>query len=402
MTTANAVQQYRPEPITRLVASPVLLGLIAVGLIALGTTPARADTYKYQRADGTWVFTDNPDLVPKSAKQMDVEPEPNGPTETVNLIALLEKTRLPKNALERAALAVVTVYSDLGKGSGFFISSDGYLVTNFHVLELPQKLRKRREKVIHRASEQIDATKKRVAEEAKQIEETRRRLERLKPRMRSETYARQRKEIETWQKSFQKRRAKFLASVAEFEELERKDAYRMRVSAMAVTVTVRLANGMNLRAHRVANDETWDLALLKIDGYITPALLPAITADAAVGDAVFAIGNPISLHQSVAKGVFSGRENDHLKTDAKIYPGNSGGPLVNEEGEVLGVNSFKKLTRKFEGLGFAVPIERVLEIFGDYIGERAPSSIISIERPGPKPSKNPSTRKASGAAKAKN
>ena len=52
----------------------------------------------------------------------------------------------------------------------------------------------------------------------------------------------------------------------------------------------------------------------------------------------------------------SGFEGGFLQTNAQIYPGNSGGPLIAADGWVLGINTFKKLTHKFEGLGFAIPI----------------------------------------------
>jgi len=56
-----------------------------------------------------------------------------------------------------------------------------------------------------------------------------------------------------------------------------------------------------------------------------------------------------------------------MPSAARIYPGNSGGPLVSEEGEVLGVNTFKKLTCQYEGLGFAIPVQAALKEFGRYL-----------------------------------
>ena len=85
------------------------------------------------------------------------------------------------------------------------------------------------------------------------------------------------------------------------------------------------------------------------------------------GEDVYAIGNPARLKNSVAKGTFSGFEGQFAKTDAKIYPGNSGGPLVSLNGHIIGVNTFKKLTQKFEGLGFALQIEYVLSEFDSFL-----------------------------------
>ncbi len=73
------------------------------------------------------------------------------------------------------------------------------------------------------------------------------------------------------------------------------------------------------------------------------------------------------LRNSVAKGVVSGFEVIFVKTGAKSYPGKSGGPLITEDGKVLGINTFKKLTRKFEGLGFAISIDTALSEFKDFL-----------------------------------
>jgi serine protease Do len=73
------------------------------------------------------------------------------------------------------------------------------------------------------------------------------------------------------------------------------------------------------------------------------------------------------LQNSVTSGVYSGFEQGFIKTNAQIYPGNSGGPLVCSEGRVLGINTFKMLTHKFEGLGFAIPIETALKEFSTYL-----------------------------------
>ena len=75
------------------------------------------------------------------------------------------------------------------------------------------------------------------------------------------------------------------------------------------------------------------------------------------------IGSPARLQNSVTSGVFSGFESGFIQTNAQIYPGNSGGPLVTAQGRVVGINTFKQLTHKFEGLGFAIPIQVALREF---------------------------------------
>jgi serine protease Do len=68
----------------------------------------------------------------------------------------------------------------------------------------------------------------------------------------------------------------------------------------------------------------------------------------------------------VTSGVISNFRGEYIQTNSEIYPGNSGGPLVTEDGRVVGVNSMKLITEKFEGLGFAININEVLAEFPDY------------------------------------
>lgn len=115
-----------------------------------------------------------------------------------------------------------------------------------------------------------------------------------------------------------------------------------------------------------------DLALLKIEGMHLPALPLAAYRDLRQGHAVFAFGSPEGLRNSISHGVISAvsRQLDpdspliYIQTDAPINPGNSGGPLVNFNGEVVGVNTFiLSQSGGNEGLGFAIPCATVRSVF---------------------------------------
>ncbi len=134
-----------------------------------------------------------------------------------------------------------------------------------------------------------------------------------------------------------------------------------------VEVLVRLSDGREFKAASVWTDPKTDIALVKIDG--ADELVAATLGNSdqvAVGDWVLALGQPFGLESTVTAGIISAthrgiginaREN-FLQTDAAINPGNSGGPLVNLDGEVIGINTaISSRGGGNDGVGFAVPID---------------------------------------------
>ncbi len=133
-------------------------------------------------------------------------------------------------------------------------------------------------------------------------------------------------------------------------------------------ITVRLHDGREFKAIKVHTDPKADLAVLRIEGadHLTAARL-GNSDDAEVGDWVLALGNPFGLEGTVTAGIVSAkgrgiglneREN-YIQTDAAINPGNSGGPLVNLDGEVIGINTaISSNSGGNEGIGFAIPINQ--------------------------------------------
>lgn len=124
----------------------------------------------------------------------------------------------------------------------------------------------------------------------------------------------------------------------------------------------------------IGGDAKTDLAVLKIDATNLPAAELGNSDDLKVGEMAVAIGNPGGLEYmgSVTMGIISGldrtvQEEDGqelklLQTDAAINPGNSGGALVNSKGQVIGINTVKIVASGYEGLGFAIPINKAKEI----------------------------------------
>ena len=134
-------------------------------------------------------------------------------------------------------------------------------------------------------------------------------------------------------------------------------------------ITVTLADGRALKADVVGTDPAIDVALIKVSG--AGALEPAPLGNSdelRVGEWVCAIGNPLGYVHSVTVGVvsFIGRKlfdaslDDYIQTDAAINFGNSGGPLINARGQVIGINS--ALSSRASNIGFAVPINQAVAI----------------------------------------
>jgi Do/DeqQ family serine protease len=138
------------------------------------------------------------------------------------------------------------------------------------------------------------------------------------------------------------------------------------VIAGAEAVDVELTDGRSLKATVVGSDAPSDLAVLKVDAKDLASLTLGDSDDVRVGDVVLALGNPLGIGQTVTMGIVSakgratglgnGSFEDFIQTDAPINRGNSGGALVNTNGELIGINSqIMSPTGGNIGIGFAIP-----------------------------------------------
>ena len=218
-------------------------------------------------------------------KSYAIESEPNesktiiaGPNQTGQLytVSNRQKTTIEK-AVEVVSEAVVKVQTPAGLGSGFFINEDGYLITNYHVIERETR---------------IEVTVFRKTQDA----------------------------------------------------FERKQFKKVKIEAINPFI---------------------DLALLKVEDLADTKVkfVPLGDMDKVqVGEAVFAVGNPMGLERTVTNGVISTKNRAfeglvYIQTNADINPGNSGGPLFNLAGEVIGVTNMGYIF--LGGLGFAIPVDYV-------------------------------------------
>jgi serine protease Do len=143
---------------------------------------------------------------------------------------------------------------------------------------------------------------------------------------------------------------------------------------VAQTVDIRITSPShdNVPATVVAVDPDHDLAVIKMDsGRAEPHLKLAAPGDIMIGETVIAIGNPFGLQHTVTRGIVSALDRDLkfsedvsyrglIQTDAAINPGNSGGPLLNVNGELIGVTS--AIRGDAQNIGFAIPVDRLWEL----------------------------------------
>lgn len=128
-----------------------------------------------------------------------------------------------------------------------------------------------------------------------------------------------------------------------------------------------LSNNIKLKAKLLRSVTDFDIALLQIEGATAVPLPTGKSSEVSIGDEVWAIGTPgfTELGQTVTKGIISGErtidDRQYLQTDASVSPGNSGGPLINTKGEVIGIVNAKVIAKGMEGIGFSIPISVALE-----------------------------------------
>lgn len=144
----------------------------------------------------------------------------------------------------------------------------------------------------------------------------------------------------------------------------------------ATTIKVKNIEGTEVEATLLGSDAYSDIAVLSVEENLVLSVSEIGTSTKAeIGDTIFTVGSPLGEDYmgTVTKGILSGKNRtvtisntngssimEVLQTDAAINPGNSGGPLVNINGEVIGVNSIKLVEDEIEGMGFAIPIELVM------------------------------------------
>ena len=151
------------------------------------------------------------------------------------------------------------------------------------------------------------------------------------------------------------------------------------VIADANKIEVTNMQEVTVEATLLGSDEYADLAVLRVDkDFVLQVATLGDSTESEIGDTVFAVGTPVDVkyYGTVTKGIISGVNRtinvtldngddfmmEVLQTNTAINPGNSGGPLVNMQGEVIGINTLKLVEDEIEGMGFAIPIEMATSV----------------------------------------
>ncbi len=321
-------------------------------------------------------------------KTITTTPENSTPTQASNendLNQILSSKRPSRTPIEKATLATVSIDAGPSFGSGFFISEDGYIITNKHVIRGSVKQDKSIGKHFNKADRNLDKFKQYLDRQYADYNRSMKNFKRdwslyleMKQKARTdidkkymankrEHLLQNKDQLKDWKRQLDEEKREYKKQRGEYKKSLKKFNSSKKELSKKNTFKVILVDDTKLYATLYKISSKHDLALLKVNGYKTPKLQSKNSRYISQGDELFAIGSPIRMKNSVTDGVFSGYEGSYIQTNAQIYPGNSGGPLVNKDGDVIGINTMKLITHGYEGIGFAIPIETALAEFKDYL-----------------------------------
>lgn len=363
------------------------ISAIFILFFSLYMVSSHAEIYRYQDESGNWHFTDKAPLEDKKATVLDMEkPATNSSSNNAStanvdfnskigsdLQSYLKNLIKPKNVIEQVTLSVLKIETPIGTGSGFFVSSQGHIITNKHVVRITatkgwkaeQEELASTELKIEGLKEDLDQRKLEIKKYKQDLVDYKKRIANASERDKADmqtTYNYHLKKYNTQKKEYKTLTAEHL----KFKKTLAQHKRKLRQSRITNTFKIILKDNTELQAHLVKLSPDYDLALLKLDGgYKTPFIKSR--NDFIQGMDVYAIGSPLGFKDYVSKGIIMGKEKGNIVTDTQILPGNSGGPLVTPEGEVIGINTAVYRAGETVGsevFGYAIPVSFVKKEFG--------------------------------------
>lgn len=340
---------------------------ILILFFSLSINGIHAEIYRYQDENGAWHFSDK---LPEEDSHVEILEVDTAQTKSErfqqqigqDLDTYLTELVKPNNEIERATMSVVKIETPTGTGSGFFVSESGHIITNKHVIrnidtkkwlsdkkKIEQKLVERKEYLAQKQLE-IDINESKLSDYRKKIDKA---SDTDKITM-QKTYDYYNKQHNKTKNSFIKLNDNYKKEIQNLSNLKREQKRAESTNKFNII----LKDGTELEARLVKLSEKNDLALLQLtESYKTPFLRNKTHFTQAMD--VYAIGSPLGFKDYVTKGIVMGKERGYIVTDTQILPGNSGGPLITPEGNVVGVNTAVYTvegTIGAEVFGYAIPI----------------------------------------------
>jgi len=333
------------------------------------TGPGIAEVYKYQDEDGCWHFTDKPPSAGADVHELDI-PSAAKKSASKDLNAQLREKYEPKSPVEEATLAVVSIETHLGGGSGFFISNEGYILTSKHVVR-PEKTGQwleirdnveRLEEAFQHARRDLDRERARLRQIENRLKHYKKAIEDAPSgyqkrsaeadyRFWEQRYNSYKKDYNQVKRRYDKRKKEFDAAKSDFR-------WKTNLATLARNFKIVLKDDSTRLARLVRISQEHDLALLQLEGCSTPFLEVGKPDRLAVGTTVYAIGSPIGLSDTVTSGIVTHIDESAIFTDATVLPGSSGGPLITKSGKVVGITTLRiKEAGGSEGFGGAIRID---------------------------------------------
>lgn len=343
-----------------------LITMSTILLTCLAASNSIAEIYKYQDEQGNWHFSDKAPNNKSATTHKTIQTPaitPQKATISQDLALALNEEIKPNSVIEKATLSVVKIETLSGSGSGFFLNDQGYIVTNKHVVRLSQDAYDTKMQSIRNEEQKIKDNKAYIAQKKREYKSDQKKLDSYQDEMAKAPTSQLADMKSTYQyyAGIHKKNKKAFAQLAKqntkIKKQLSKQKMAMRQSQTATTFKIILKNNTELKARLVKLSDKFDLALLKLIGdYKTPKL--PFSQHHTQGMDVYAIGSPLGFKDYVTKGVITGVEKGYIVTDTQILPGNSGGPLVNKEGEFIGVNTAGLRAQNVLGnelFGYAIP-----------------------------------------------
>jgi len=356
--------------------------LLMVGIVF----GAQAELFKWQDEHGNWHFSDErpEDASIEVKSEQPTSPEPQQGSQdsqtAQDYFAQLSEQFSDEAPIAQVTLGVVTIEASLGSGSGFFITDQGHIVTNKHVVRPNQTkaFEQSRDKIdaakyqFEKLKRELDQEKHSLRKFERQLQERRKELDAKgltsNRSLAEEEYNGYKKNYERRKRDYEQTRRTYDAKKREFDKMNSEFSLKASLSGVAKRFKIIFKDDTETHADLIAVSKQYDLALLKLTDARTPQISVFQGGRPTQGTNVFAVGSPMGIRDSVTKGIITGFREGLIVTDTQILPGNSGGPLVLEDGQVIGVNTFKLAQEaNRQGFGLAIPISVVEKEFSNHL-----------------------------------